>query len=194
MAKAIVEWAFQEGLTSAKHRDQTVDYVAKGQHIFAAHNASYAKHSPGSASVNITVTNVGIGLHPYNPLKSVYDELHLIWQTMAGSDSQTSPPNDTATAPDLEYSLDAGASWNLAVSALAFPVANYASLCAGMFLATTNLKQGYQIVPLGPIVAPTWLAIRLVNGSATGQGGTFYEACMSWQVEGLLVNSTYTPF
>ena len=188
MSRNPVQFDFRELLTSSEHNQQTIDYITPGMLVCNSTEVISEERSTGAAAV-IILTRFGIGAYPYNPAKSVYDQMRILWRTNAAAVGGGGP--NIATAPNVQYTTDGGNTWTIAVSDFAFPVIQFDHYCFG---GTTDSDEGYDLVDISGVALTDWFGWRLSDGEASTNVNGQTQACISWVVTVILTNSTSTPF
>jgi len=192
MVKTAVNWTFGESpIPSAKENEAIVDYITAGQNWINDSGTTNIHVATGEGSQLIIASEFPVGIAPYNPTKSLWDTVRIAWRCEAGASS------GVAVAPDVEYTVNAGTAWTAVVDTLGFPVANVAGQVANVDgVGTTDINEGMTNIPLSAIAVPTWVGVRLDNGTAGTDSVTQGAAYISWFVKATFFLSTtgFDPF
>jgi hypothetical protein len=181
-----------ELLTSSKENLAVLDYVRSG-YVWINDTVGATIHVTGAdVPQTIDITTYPMGIMPYDVAKNLFDRIRIAWRTEAGSRT------GFGSAPDVEYSLDAGVTWTAVVDTLGFPIAGM----GGVMGSTTNLtladdvNEGMTNISLDSVVGSTYLAVRLDNGSADTSGIAAGGAYLHAFVMAIFYNSTlgFDPF
>lgn len=166
MAKDRVTWEHRDVDTSARQTEGVTDYITPAFMI-----ASTAGGLVNEVNNLSNYDTWHFGWYPYNPAKSLYDRMRIIYHGDRNAGALTLP----------EYTINAGVAWVPTVLAGAPPyaVAPPLSILDVITFGTEDV-----VLPLG---AATWLGWRINTVGAA-------PTSLTWTITVFLYNSADTPF